>query len=56
MNARRSFRRLSVGVEFRYDGDVFVKTDESTAWELRGGRLYKEWAFMPGDIVEVLAT
>ena len=44
----KPFQSLKLDDRFQYDGDLFVKTGESIAWELRQGRRWKEWAFQ-GD-------
>lgn len=47
------FRNIPVGTEFVYDGDTFIKTDTSIAWELRNGVRYKEWAFKSDDTCRI---
>lgn len=46
-----AFSELNIGMNFKYDGDMFVKTDNHIAWEIRRGRKYKEWAFVGDELV-----
>ena len=47
------FEQVNIGEHFTYGGDLFVKTSDGLAWEIRGGRRYKEWAFIDDDSVVV---
>lgn len=56
MDTRNSsyFDKVTIGHEFRYDHELFVKTDAKSAWSLRNGERYKEWAFHADDVVRVI--
>lgn len=51
---RITFQNILIGQTFTYDGDTFVKTRDSIAWELRDGKRYKMWAFCSEDYCEVV--
>jgi hypothetical protein len=46
------FAKIKKGYRFRFDGDIFKKTGDNLAWELRDGRQYKEWAFQGDELCE----
>jgi hypothetical protein len=48
------FIRAKLGDRFQYSGDLFVKTEARTAWEIRNGRRYKEWAFQGDELVRII--
>ena len=43
------FSQIKMHAKFVYDGDTYVKTGDSTAWQMRNGRRWKEWGFLPDD-------
>lgn len=56
MDTRNSsyFDKVSIGQQFRYDSELFVKTDHTLAWSIRNGARFKEWAFHSDDVVRVI--
>lgn len=48
-----NFQKVKVGRKFRYDNEDFEKTTDRTAWSLRSGQRYKEWAFTSEEQVEI---